>query len=410
MHAHPPAGAKFEVAEVFRRFAAAYREHNDLSDQQARVLLDLEHCRTAALGRHPYQCEDCGSEVPLYNSCLNRHCPTCQGPAQYHWIHQRKRRLLNTHYFHVVFTLPAVFRPVMLAHRKLLLNLLFTSVADTLRAFGADPKWVGAELAFTLVLHTWTRQLLFHPHIHSIVTGGGLSFDGNRWISLPNDDFLFHVKALSAVFRGKFLDGYIELWRAGKIDLTEHQSRKLVRDSKKFAWNVYAKKPFGGPEQIINYLGRYTHRVAISSARMLSISDHQIVFRTRGKETCSLPPKEFIGRFLLHVLPHQFFKIRHYGLLAPGNVNTRLVRAQELLGPITADHPPESIDPPAGHATSETSATDDNQCEADSARPRCPHCGGRLVSVQPRTVRRTPRAPPPTQRPPPSLSMMVTAI
>jgi hypothetical protein len=392
MHAHPQPGAPLEVAQVFRRFAAAYRENNTLADEPARVLRDLEHCRTAFLGEHLYHCEDCHRDVPLYNSCLNRHCPTCQGPAQYHWIAARQRRLLNTAYFHVVFTLPARLRPVVFAHRRILLDLLFSSVAATLHTFAANPQHLGAQLGFSLVLHTWTRQMLFHPHIHAIVTGGGLSPDARRWIDLPNHDFLFAVPALSKVFRGKFLSGFIDLWEAGKIDLTEPQSRKLVRGVKKQDCVVYAKKPFGGPRQIINYLGRYTHRVAISSARLLSISDEQIVFHARGETTCSLTPEEFIRRFLLHVLPHQFFKIRHYGLLAPGNVNTRLVRAQELLGPVatTADNADENL--PVTHNGEDLQG----RSARDPAAPKCPHCGGRLVPLLWRTLHLAALPPPDT--------------
>jgi len=404
MHAHPTAGAKIEVAQVFRRFAGAYREKHVLGDEPARVLRDLEHCRTAALGEHLYRCDDCGREVPLYNSCLNRHCPTCQGPAQYRWIEERQQRLLNTPYFHVVFTLPALLRPVVFAHRRILLDLLFRSVSETLHAFAADPKRLGAQLGFTLVLHTWTRELLFHPHLHAIVTGGGLSLDGSRWIGVPNEEFLFPVTAVSKVFRGKFLDGFIDLWTAGKIDLPEHQSRQLVRETKKHPWVVFAKKPFGGPAQIVNYLGRYTHRVGISSSRLLSITDDRIVFRTRGEKTCSLTPEEFLRRFLLHVLPHQFFKIRHYGLLSPGNVNTRLRRAQELLGPVT--EVTESISPVPMVSDDDTTASreaDNDRIETsndrnapDRSAPKCPHCGGRLVPLATRSLHLEQSSPPDT--------------
>jgi len=386
MPACPKAGAPgLQIAEVFRRFADRFRNQHALAAPERRVLRDLEHCHTAALGEHVYHCDKCGRDVPLYNSCLNRHCPTCQGPAQYRWIEQRQRRLLNTGYFHVVFTLPATLRAVVFAHRRILLNLLFCSVAQTLHAFAA--RDLQAQLAFTLVLHTWTRQLLFHPHLHAIVTAGGLSFDGTTWVGTPSDDFLFHAGNLSEVFRGKFLHGFIDLCQAGKIDLTEHQSRKLVREAKKHDWVVYAKKPFGGPEQIVNYLGRYTHRVGISSSRLLSITDHRIVFRTRGEKTCSLEPQEFIRRFLLHVLPHQFFKIRHYGLLAPGNVNSRLRTAQDLLGPIPE---PTNPDPDVDHDSAPHNLDDANptpsRC-ADRASPKCPHCGGLLLPVIRRTLR-----------------------
>jgi len=301
----------------------------------------------------------------------------------------------------MVFTLPAPLRPVVFAHRRRLLDLLFRSVADTLHAFAADPKWLGAQLGFTLVLHTWTRALLFHPHLHAIVTGGGLSVDARTWVGLPTEEFLFPGAAVSRVFRGKFLAGFIELWKAGTIDLSEHDSRTLVREAKKHDWVVFAKRPFGGPAQIVNYLGRYTHRVGISSSRLLSISDDTIVFRTRGEKTCSLTPEEFIRRFLLHVLPHQFFKIRHYGLLAPSNVNTRLVRAQQLLGPVPATT--ERVD--AGQTAADTIASaepgtnpinaDNDPRPIDRRAPRCPHCHGRLVPLTPRPSHRfQQRAPP----------------
>ena len=398
MHEHPQPGAKLEIAQVFQRFAGAYRERNTLADEPDRVLRDLEHCRTAVLGHHLYTCQHCGSEGPLFNSCLNRHCPTCQGPAQYHWIAERQRRLLNTAYFHMVFTLPAVLRAVVFAHRRILLNLVFSSVAETLHAFAAAPKGLGAPIGFTLVLHTWRRDMLYHPHLPVIVTGGGLSADALRWIGVPNEDFLFPVPAVSKLFRGKFLYGFIDLWKAGKIDLTEHQSRKLVGEAKEQDWVVYAKKPFGGPRQIVNYLGRYPHRVAISSSRLLSISDDQIVFRTRAEKTCSVTPEEFIRRFLLPVLPHQFFKIRHYGLLAPANVNTRLVRAQELLGPVpTVTDPSDSPAHDAHTSSAEPATVMDEHNSVDRAAPRCPHCAGRLVPLTPRRLHQAPRPPPPTR-------------
>ncbi len=397
MHMHPSTGAKLEIAQIFRRFADTFRHNHSLGTEASRVLRDLEHCRTAALGGHLYRCHDCGREVPLFNSCLNRHCPTCQGPAQYRWIAQRQQRLLNAPYFHVVCTLPAILRPVVLAHRRVLLDLLFRSVADTLHLFAADPKHLGGQLGFTAVLHTWTRELLFHPHIHAIVTGGALSHDASTWISPACDNFLFPITAVSRVLRGKFLAGFIDLCTAGQIDLSEHQARKLVREAKKHDWVVYAKKPFGGPQQIVSYLGRYTHRVGISSSRLVSISDDRIVFRTRGDKTCSLTPEEFIRRFLLHVLPHQFFKIRHYGLLSPANVNTRLRRAQELLGTPASSapaNPPQDL--PETRAATSLDASTPTQAPSDRTAPVCPHCGGRLIMLSARRSRRRARPPPDT--------------
>jgi hypothetical protein len=400
MHPHPSPGARLQIADVFRRFADPYRRAHSLSAEAARVLGDLERCRTAALGGHLYRCLDCGRDVPLFNSCVNRHCPTCQGPAQYRWIEERQCRLLNTPYFHVVFTLPQLLRPVVRAHRRLLLDLLFRAASQTLLAFAADPKWLGAQPGFTLVLHTWTRELLFHPHLHAIVTGGGLRPDGSRWIGVPNDDFLFPVTAVSRVFRGKFFQGLIDLWGAGELDLSERECRKLVRQAKRQDWVVYAKRPFGGPRQIVRYLGRYTHRVAISSSRLLSVTDQRIVFRTRGEKTCSLTPTEFLRRFLLHLLPPRFFKIRHYGLLAPGNVNSRLARAQALLGPLPLDAEP--IDEPLEHHAGASTPADTLPIDAvrqaaavDPASPLCPLCGGRLAPLSSRRPRHPREAPPP---------------
>ena len=394
MHAHPGPGAPLAIADVFRRFAPAFRQRHPLSLEPARVLDDLERCRTAALGVHPYRCDDCGRDAALFNSCLNRHCPTCQGPAQHRWIEARQRRLLNTSYFHCVFTLPAVLRPLVLAHRRALLGLLFRAASRTLLAFAADPKRLGAQIGFSLVLHTWTRTLLFHPHLHAIVAGGGLSTDGSQWIEPPDHAFLFPVAAVSKVFRGKFLTGLIDLCNAGDIDLTETECRKLVRATKRCDWVVYTKRAFGGPEHIVRYLGRYTHRVAISSSRLLSISDHRITFRTRGAKTCALTPEEFIRRFLLHVLPEQFVKIRHYGLLAPGNVKTRLPQAQALL----AHHPTQTdgTNAPSDSRDREPNAAACGAADSSPTQPRCPNCGGPLVSLASRPRPRIAR-PPPTQ-------------
>lgn len=399
VHAHlAPGASRLEIAAIFRAHGQSFRQQHRLSPEHDRVLGDLERCRTAALGGHLYRCTQCAAEVPLYNSCLNRHCPTCQGPAQLRWIEERKKRLLHTDYFHVVFTLPAPLRPLVRRSRRLLFDLLFAAAADTLLAFGRDPKRLGAEIGFTLVLHTWTRELAFHPHVHAIVTGGGLDVDTDRWVS-ARQDYLFPVEALSRLFRGKFLHGLIDLFEAGAfndVGLAPQSFRILVRRLARQEWVVYAKPPFGGPEQILTYLGLYTHRVALSNARLLSVSDALITFRTRGEGRCAIAPHEFIRRFLLHVLPAQFVKIRHYGLLAPVNVNTRLRRAEELL----ADHnraQPLATAPSDGRA--DTSGEHNGEITADLARPRCPHCGGRtlvLVGTR-RTGYRWPhrRTPPP---------------
>ncbi len=399
MHAHSPVGApRLEIASIFRAHAESFRETHPLSPHQQRVLGDLERCRTSALGGPLYQCQQCGSETPLYNSCLNRHCPTCQGPAQRRWIDARQQRLLHTDYFHVVFTLPALLRPLVRRHRRILFDLLLATAADTLLTFGRDPKRLGAEIGFTLVLHTWTRELHFHPHVHAIVTGGGLDVDSDRWVS-ARQAYLFPVEALSVLFRGKFLSGLIDLFAAGAFkdsQLAPISFRSLTRRLARRDWVVYAKKPFGGPEPIVTYLGRYTHRVAISNARLLSIRDDLITFRTRGEGSCALPPHEFIRRFLLHVLPEHFVKIRHYGLLAPANVNAHLRRAQELLADPNGTSPLRTSPSGAGDAEDDVH---DVQGPAELARPRCPHCGANaLIALGPRRTgyRRTrPSDPPP---------------
>ena len=399
MHAHSPSGApRLEIASIFRAHAQGFRRTHPLSAAAHRVLRDLERCRTSALGAHLYRCQQCGSRVPLYNSCLNRHCPTCQGPAQLRWIEQRKQRLLHTDYFHVVFTLPALLRPLLHRHRRLLFDLLFATAADTLLTFGRDPKRLGAEIGFTLVLHTWTRTLQFHPHVHAIVTGGGLDVNADRWLS-ARQAYLFPVKALSALFRGKFLHALIDLFETGAFKdsrLEPTSFRILTRRLARQDWVVYAKKPFGGPQQILTYLGRYTHRVAISSTRLLSISDDLVTFRTRGEGSCAIPPHEFLRRFLLHVLPERFVKIRHYGLLAPGNVNFHLGRAQALLAKQTSASSSPTV---FTDADANLPREHNNDTTADLARPRCHNCGTR--SLIPLGARRTGYRRPRRSDPPP---------
>lgn len=376
MHAHPHSGApSFEINAILRQHGQAFRTHNALSAEQLRVLDDLERCRTPALGGHLYRCQHCGAEVVLHDSCLNRHCPSCQGPAQIRWVAQRQQRLLATHYFHLVFTLPAQLRPLARSCPRQIFDLLFAAAAHTLLDLGRDPQRLGATLGFTLVLHTWKRDLNFHPHVHGIVSGGGLDIEGDRWVAAAQD-FLFPGNVLGALFRGKFLSGLIELYQAGALDgagLDPPAFRKLIGSLPKLHWLVYAKRPFGGPAQIVRYLGLYTHRVAISNARLLHVRDDLITFRTRGNATCSIAPEEFIRRFLLHVLPDRFVKIRHYGLLAPANVNTRLQRAKKLLvaQPPAAEISERPSPPPLAAADPEPSTND--------PRPRCPHCGARAL-------------------------------
>jgi hypothetical protein len=343
-HAHPPAGVRaidrpaLEVADIVRLHGEAFVRAHVLSPDQHAVLRAIARCRTAALGGHVDVCDECGYAAVAYNSCRNRHCPKCQAVAQARWIEQRMQRVLPTHAFHVVFTLPSELHGLVMANRKTLFDLLFASAAQALLELGRDPRWLGAELGITSVLHTWTRDLRFHPHVHCIVSGGGLSPDGERWIA-TRPDFLFPVRVLGALFRGKFLASLARLYDRGQLRL-DGPAAKLA-DAARFArmrdklyrarWVVYSKRPFGGPEQVFQYLGRYTHRVGLSNRRLVSLDERGVTFRTRGEQTATLAPVEFLRRFLLHVLPKGFVKIRHHGLMAASNVTTRLATARGLL-------------------------------------------------------------------------------
>jgi Putative transposase/Transposase zinc-binding domain len=313
-----------------RLHGEAFGQRHALSPEQRKVLHDIAVCRTAALGGHLDVCDACGLERPSYNSCRNRHCPKCQSLAQAKWIAARKERLLPTKYFHVVFTLPAHLRPVALAYREGVFNLLFEVASATLLAFGQS-KRLGAQLGITVVLHTWTRDLTFHPHVHCIVTAGGLTEDGARWVD-ASDKYLFPVKALSQVFRGKFLDALAHADARGALDAGGEEGLARLRDrAYRKDWVVYAKAPFGGPAHLVEYLGRYTHRVGISNHRLLSLTPQGVHFATKQGKTTTLSPEEFLRRFVLHVLPRGFVKIRHYGLFAAGNISTRLETARRLL-------------------------------------------------------------------------------
>ncbi len=271
----------------------------------------IETCRTPVLGGRVDVCEQCGETQVVYNSCRNRHCPTCQSLQQARWIEGRMRRLLPTDYFHVVFTVPdELLNGIILRNREPFFDLLFAAGSQTLLELGTDPRRLGAQLGITAVLHTWTRDLRFHTHLHCIVTGGGLHPDGDRWIP-ARQDYLFPVKVLSKLFRGKLLASVDAAYRAGEIELAG--ACEGLRDPKAFArlrhqlyktnWVAYAKEPFAGPEQVFRYLGRYTHRVGISNQRLLELTDDGVFFRTKGEATARLPPDEFIARFLQHVLP-----------------------------------------------------------------------------------------------------------
>jgi hypothetical protein len=340
-----------ELADVVRRYGPAYRRAQRLPYSQHRVLNAIERCRTAALGGHREWCAQCGFERYAYNSCRNRHCPKCQALVKAQWLEARQAELLPVPYFHNVFTLPHQLNGLILCHednQRALLNLLFQAAAQTLLQFGRNN--LGGTPGITMVLHTWDQQLRGHFHVHCLITGGALSLDQQRWRK-ARPKFLFPVRALSMVFRGKFLDGLRQLYDQERLRFPAPVAvlagaeafAQLLADLRRQGWVVYSKAPFAGPQKLLDYLGRYTHRVAISNNRLLSADDGQICFRFRDRaagnqvKVASLPVAEFIRRFLLHVLPSGLQRIRHYGLLASRNKEALLARCRELLG---ADAPP----------------------------------------------------------------------
>jgi hypothetical protein len=349
MSAALPRPNRLEVADILRAHGASYRARHPVSVEQARVMTNLTQCRTAALGGHVDSCAGCGYVRVSYNSCRDRHCPKCQGAERAAWIDARLERLLPVEYFHVVFTLPEQLHPLALRNRRAIYDLLFRAASHALRDLSADPKRLGGQIGFTAVLHTWGQKLLFHPHLHCVVTGGGLSPDGTRWMAARPGYFL-PVKVLSRLFRGKFLAGLKELVQSGALTLTgsmQHLTHPRAFEdwlSGLYRQNfvVYAKPPFGGPEIVYRYLGRYTHRVAISNSRLIAMEGDIIRFQYKDYadgdrfKDLTLGADEFLRRFLLHVLPKGFVRIRHYGLLAGPNVATKLERCRWLLGPATS--------------------------------------------------------------------------
>jgi hypothetical protein len=338
-----PSASGLEGATIVRTHGAAVRRQQVLSREQRQALRAIAVCRTPALGGHVDVCTTCGLERPAYHSCRNRHCPKCQSLAQARWIAQRLTRVLDTDYFHVVFTLPAALRPLALAHRRQVFALLLRAAAQTLLALGHDPQRLGAQLGITLVLHTWTRDLQFHPHVHCIVTAGGLAADGRRWIP-AHQRHLFPVRVLAVLFRGKVLAALKRATRRGDITPAVTIDRTIAALYQR-PWVVYVKRPFGGAARLFRYLGRYTHRVGLSNQRLVAITADAVTFRTKDGRTATLHPHEFLRRLLVHVLPAGFVKIRHAGLFAPRHVATALRSAQRLLARRAAARPAVPITP-----------------------------------------------------------------
>jgi hypothetical protein len=337
-----------EVADIFRAHGPAWRDaqRGHLSLAQLKVMSAITQCRTAALGGHVLRCDGCGLDEVSYNSCRNRHCPKCQSSAAKRWLDARQADLLPVEYYHVVFTLPAPIADIAYQNKATLYGLLFDIAAETLLRIAADPKHLGAHIGATLVLHTWGSALTHHPHVHGIVPGGGLSPDGSRWV-VCRPGFFLSVRVLSRLFRRRFLEELQRLHDGGALRffgehaaLAEHAAFKdWVAPLRKCEWVVYAKRPFAGPQAVLAYLSRYTHRVAISNSRLLAMDERGVTFRwkdyrAKGKtrhKAMTLSPQEFMRRFLLHVLPGGFHRIRHYGLLANSNRRDDLALARQLL-------------------------------------------------------------------------------
>ena len=371
-----------EVADIVRAAGEAFIERNRhwLHWKHVKVLRAIRRCRTAALGGHLDECMRCGHRVPIsYNSCRDRHCPKCQTAARDRWIAARQKELLPTRYLHIVFTLPGRLTPLVLQNKKILYDLLLRTSAETLLEVARDPRHLGAEIGFFSVLHTWSQKLTAHPHVHCVVPAGGLSPDQTRWIR-SRDNYFLPKKVLQKVFRGKFVDALKEAFQNGQLHF--HGDLQLLAQPKTFAawlrplhrqdWVVYLKRPFGGPEYVLHYLGRYTHRVAISNHRLVSFSDGQVTFRWRDsahhneQKLLTLSLDEFLRRFLLHILPKGFVRIRNFGFLANRKRATLVPLCFQLLG--------SAQQPQAGqHASSAEDCPD---------LWRCPKCGGPMKVIE----------------------------
>lgn len=378
-----------EVADILNRHGEAYLARHRLSRGQLKVMGAIRACRTAALGGHVMRCSDCDHPTIAYNSCRNRHCPRCQGAAAKDWLADRQADLLPVAYYHLVFTLPAPIAAVAYQNKAEVYGLLFRAAAETLATIASDPQHLGARIGFTSVLHTWGSAMTHHPHLHIIAPGGGLSPDGLRWISC-RPGFFLPVRVLSRLFRRLFLKGLATLHAAGRLtfqgnlaDLTEADAfASMLAPLRRADWVVYAKRPFGGPEAVLAYLARYTHRVAIANSRILAMDRHGVTFRWKDyrarstgkgwRKTMTLTAHEFIRRFLLHVLPDGFHRIRHYGLLASSRRADTIVRIREIIAaPMPDDIARDDV--PVAAAQPE---------QASEPHPPCPCCGGRMILVE----------------------------
>jgi hypothetical protein len=376
--------SKLEVADIFRAHGGAYRREQTghLNLPQLKVMSAIENCRTAALGGHVAACTKCDHQHIAYNSCRNRHCPKCQGAAAQDWMQARMEDLLPVQYFHVVFTLPVQIADIAYQNKAAVYGLLFKASAQTLLTIAADPKHLGAKIGMTSVLHTWGSAMTHHPHVHVVVPGGGLSFDGQRWVACRKG-FLVSVKVLSRLFRRLFLEGLAKLHKEGKLAFFGSLSKLAGPDAfatylaplRKINWVVYAKQPFGGPEAVLAYLSRYTHRIAISNHRLMSADADVVTFKWKDYRIKSgdrmkvmrLNTSEFIRRFLIHVLPSGFHRIRHTGFLANGIRRNRIEMIRRLL----------DVD-----LSADLKAADDQCADANEKEQACPKCGGVMIVVE----------------------------
>ena len=391
-----------EVADIFREHGTAWREaqRGHLSLAQLKVMSAIEQCRSAALGGHVLRCQGCGTDQIAYNSCRNRHCPKCQSSAAKRWLDARQADLLPVEYYHVVFTLPAPIADLAYQNKAALYGLLFDLAGEVLLTIAADPKHLGARIGATLVLHTWGSAKTHHPHVHGIVPGGGLSPDGKTWIAC-RPGFFLPVRVLSRLFRRRFLEELQRLHDGGKLKFFSehagladaHAFKVWLAPLRRCEWVVYAKRPFAGPQAVLAYLSRYTHRVAISNSRLLALDERGVTFRwkdyrakgqTRYKPM-TLAPEEFMRRFLLHVLPGGFHRIRHYGLLANGSRKANLALARESLQVV-----------PVQAATTSNVEEAGGLPIASPAAFVCRHCGHAMVILQTFTRGEAIRAPPPS--------------
>jgi Putative transposase/Transposase zinc-binding domain len=391
---------RLEVADVFDRHGVAWRRANagHVSLGQLQVMSAIVSCRTAALGGHIARCEDCGHTQIAYNSCRNRHCPKCQGAAARDWLAEREADLLPVPYFHLVFTLPAAIAAIAYQNKAVIYDLLFKASSEALLTIAADPKHLGARIGVTAVLHTWGSAMTHHPHLHMIVPGGGIALDQSKWVACKPGFFL-PVRVLAKLFRRLMLEKLAMAHATGKLQFFGERAHLAAAAA--FAaflaplgptrWFVYSKRPFAGPQAVLAYLARYTHRVAISNRRLVALDADHVTFRYKdyrrnGQQryrTMTLVPGEFIRRFLLHVLPKGFHRIRHYGLLARAARQANIARARELL----AAPAPETV---RNDTTIAAAAPNDH-------RPPCPCCGGRMIIVETFERGRGPRDPPPSE-------------